>query len=300
MQFIFAKHASRESEVTAPNSSKASNKKTARMRKPPSRLPLIILFTVIVIGGVVYSGYRKRPVFQVTFDYKVVNQFPHDPLAFSQGLVVDQGVMYESTGRVGQSSIRIVDMQTGTVKKSVALKPEDFGEGITILGNKLYQLTWRNGRVYIYDKELNLLEEKKLRGDGWGLTTDGRELIMSNGSSVISFLDPNTLETTRTIEVKRDGFRQDDINELEFVDGNILANVFHEDVILQIDPASGLVKGVIDLSGLFPPQERPEYEAVLNGIAFDSTNRKIYVTGKLWPKIFEIEVFPRGPAQPER
>ncbi len=222
---------------------------------------------------------------------KVINIFPHDPDAFTQGLIYHEGYLYESTGLNGKSTLRKVDIKTGKIIKIIKLAHEYFGEGITILGNNIYQLTWLNKTGFVYE----LVEFKKVgtfsyQGEGWGITTDGQYLFMSDGSPVISCIDPMTFAVVRKIIV-HDGQQQiGNLNELEFIKGEIWANIFHEDIIVRISPVTGKILGWIDLSqlhSLIPKQNRID---VLNGIAYDHNRDRIFVTGKLWPKIFEIKV----------
>jgi glutamine cyclotransferase len=222
---------------------------------------------------------------------KVINIFPHDSDAFTQGLVYNQGYLYESTGRYGKSTLRKVDIKTGKIIKIINLAQEYFGEGITILGKNIYQLTWRNKTGFVY----NLEEFKKIKtfsyeGEGWGITTDGQYLFMSDGSAVISCIDPVTFAVVRKIIVHEGQKQIGNLNELEFIKGEIWANIFQKDLIVRISPATGKVLGWIDLSllySLIPEHNRID---VLNGIAYDHNRNRIFVTGKLWPKIFEIKV----------
>ncbi len=224
-------------------------------------------------------------------DIKVINIFPHDPDAFTQGLVYHQGYLYESTGRYGKSSLRKVEIKTGKIIKIIKLAPEYFGEGITILGNKIYQLSWQNKTGFVYDLE----EFKKVKTflyerEGWGIATDGQYLFMSDGTSVISCIDPVTFGVVRKVVV-HDGQRQiGDLNELEFIKGEIWANIFQKDLIVRISPATGKILGWIDLSFLYSLIPQHGNIDVLNGIAYDESKNRIFVTGKLWPRIFEIKV----------
>ena len=221
----------------------------------------------------------------------VVNAWPHDYTAFTEGLTFCNGILLEGTGLVGQSSLRKVDLQTGQVIKQVNLSPQIFGEGVTVLDNKIYELTWQQhvGFVYDYDrlsKETNFF----YANEGWGLTTDGQSLVMSDGTSLIRFLDPKTFAVTRTITVSSHGRAVKCLNELEYVDGKIFANIWPTDYIARIDPATGEVLGLIDLSGLLSAQDRTVNTDVLNGIAYDPAGQRLFVTGKRWPKIFEVQL----------
>jgi len=222
---------------------------------------------------------------------KVINIFPHDPEAFTQGLVYHQGYLYESTGLQGKSTLRKVDLKTGKIIKIIKLAQEYFGEGVTILGKNIYQLTWLNKTGFVYDLE----EFKKIRTfsyerEGWGITTDGQYLFMSDGSPVISRVDPMTFAVVRKIIV-HDGQQQiGNLNELEFIKGEIWANIFQKDLIVRISPVTGKVLGWIDLSLLHSLIPKHGNVDVLNGIAYDYNRDRIFVTGKLWPNIFEIKI----------
>lgn len=223
--------------------------------------------------------------------FQVVNVFPHDPQAFCQGLVYDNGQLYEGTGENGTSSLRLVELDTGRVLKHVPLDRRFFGEGITLLGDSIYQLTWKSRRAFVFDREtLAYQRTLQYRGEGWGLTHDGTHLIMSDGSSTLRFLDPATFKEVRKVFV-RDGRRRiSNLNELEFVKGEIYANIWHSDRIARIAPDDGRILGWIDLSTLWPQRVRPGREHVLNGIAYDEQGDRLFVTGKNWPKLYEIRV----------
>jgi glutaminyl-peptide cyclotransferase len=225
------------------------------------------------------------------YGYEVVNTYPHDARAFTQGLIYDDGAFIESTGLEGQSTLRRVELQTGRVLQRVDVPRYFFAEGMTLFGGKIYQLTWKGAKGFIYDpKTFQKTGEFPYAGEGWGLTHDADSLILSDGTNQIRFLDPNTYQVRRTINVM-DGNRPIlEINELEYVRGEIYANIWHEDRIARVDPSSGRVVGWIDLSGLLKPGEAGDEEAVLNGIAYDEAGDRLFVTGKLWPKIFEIKL----------
>jgi glutamine cyclotransferase len=225
------------------------------------------------------------------YGYELVNAWPHDRAAFTQGLVLHDGKFLESTGQYGQSSLRRVEMETGRVLQKVDVAPQYFAEGMTLLGGKIYQLTWENQLGFIYDPAtFERTGTFRYDGQGWGLTSDGRSLILSDGTSQLRFIDPETFAVRRTVNVTDRGRPVRDLNELEYVKGEIFANVWHMDRIARIDPETGRVTGWIDLSGLLPPAERGGSEAVLNGIAYDADADRLFVTGKLWPKLFEIRV----------
>ncbi len=224
---------------------------------------------------------------------KVLAIFPHDASAFTQGLVVEGNTLYEGTGHYGMSQLRRVDLTTGKADKRMQLDRKYFGEGITVLGDKIYQLTWMERVCFVYDKAtLNSLGSLRYpdQFEGWGLTNDGKHLYLSDGTSTIRVLDPETFQQVRRIRVKQGRRALEKLNELEFVNGEIYANVWYEDRIARIDPDSGEVLGWIDCSNVFPANQRPNREHVLNGIAHDATSGKLYVTGKNWPQLYEIEI----------
>lgn len=241
----------------------------------------------LAVAGWAQLGARRTP--QIA-GFKVVAAYPHDPNAFTQGLAIEAGRLYEGTGQYGASTLRRVDLATGRVEKGRALAAQYFGEGIAILDGLVYQLTWQNGVVFVYDLETFELERTmRYTGEGWGLTHDGRQLIMSDGSATIRFRDPATFAVTREIEVRAEGVPVMRLNELEYIDGEIWANIWYEDRIVRIDPDDGNVLGFIDLATLYPQSARGS-EAVLNGIAYDAAARRLFVTGKNWPQLYEIEV----------
>jgi len=226
-----------------------------------------------------------------TYQVEVVNKYPHDRRAFSQGLVVEGDTLIEGTGQEGESTLREVDLKTGKIKRIVRLAPSVFGEGVTVLNGKIYQLTWKHGLAYVYDRKTMKYEKAlKYKGEGWGLTHDGQSLIMSNGSEYLYFLDPKDLTVLRRLKVRNGRRALDEINELEYINGEIFANVWHDDFIYAIDPKSGKVKYKLDLRLLKPAAVRWEHESVLNGIAWEPKTKKLYVTGKDWPVLYEIKI----------
>jgi glutamine cyclotransferase len=230
--------------------------------------------------------------------YAVTRVYPHDPRAFTQGIEYRDGVLYEGTGLNGQSTLRKVELATGRVLQQVAVPPEYFGEGITTWGQTILQLTWQSQIGFVYDRTtFKQLRTFKYTGEGWGLTHDTDALIMSDGSASLRFLDPKTLIETRRLLVSDAGIVIRDLNELEWVDGEIYANVWQTNFIARIEPASGHVLGWIDLTGLLPREDQQRGADVLNGIAYDTAGRRLFVTGKLWPKVFEIRLQP-GPRRP--
>ena len=229
-----------------------------------------------------------------TFGYEVVHVFPHDPNAFTQGLVFHEGNLLESTGRDGRSSLRRVELDTGKVLQRVDVPLPYFAEGITLLNGKLYQLTWQHHVGFIYDAlTFEKTGEFNYSGEGWGLANDGQSLILSDGTNRIRFLDPETFQVTRTIAVLDGRTAVEEINELEYIQGEIYANIWHADQIARLDPKTGRVVGWINLAGLLSRGEVQDEEAVLNGIAYDQASGRLFVTGKLWPKVFEIRLLPK-------
>ena len=230
---------------------------------------------------------RNTPI----YGYRVVATYPHDPGAFTQGLVFQEGALYEGTGLRGQSTLRKVDLETGTVLQLLALPDAYFGEGITTFEERIYQLTWQSNIGFIYDKEnFERLGTFGYPTEGWGLTHDGERLIMSDGTAKVHFLDPETLEETAQIEVYDEQGPVTRLNELEYVGGEIYANVWQTDWIVRIDPENGRVLGWIDLKGLLSPEDHEQPVDVLNGIAYDAEDDRLFVTGKWWPKLFELEL----------
>ena len=224
-------------------------------------------------------------------DIEVVNTFDHQRDAYTQGLQFVDGVMWEGTGEYGSSRLQYTDMATGKSTVVATLPKEQFGEGITLLGDRIYQLTWQNGVMHIYDrKNFNRLQTKRYKGEGWGLTTDGQWLYMSDGTPDIRVLDPQTLEVKRRIGVICNGESLPYLNELEWIDGKIWANVYTLNQIVIINPESGVVEKIVNLEGLLPESEYTATTDVLNGIAYDKDNNRIFVTGKNWSKMFEIRL----------
>lgn len=226
--------------------------------------------------------------------YRIVHTYPHDPRAYTQGLLYTDGHLYESTGLNGRSSLRMDDLETGRVLQIAPVPEKYFAEGLASWGSTLIQLTWQSHIAFVYDRfSFRLLRTFHYDGEGWGLTQDGRNLIMSDGTATLRFFDPRIFHEVRRIVVKDHGEPVTQLNELEYVRGQIYANVWHSDRIARISPATGRVLGWIDLTGLLQPGEVTDPEAVLNGIAYDSAHNRLFVTGKLWPKLFEIQVVPQ-------
>jgi glutamine cyclotransferase len=225
--------------------------------------------------------------------YRIVHTYPHDQQAFTQGLIFVDGHLYESTGIEGKSSLREEDLETGRILQFHDVPSRYFAEGLTVWGSTLIQLTWQSHMALVYDRaSFRFLRSFQYDGEGWGLTHDSKSLILSDGTATLRFYDPATFHETKSITVTDHGKPADQLNELEFIHGQIYANVWHSDRIARISPATGAVLGWIDLGGLLPASQHSSAEAVLNGIAYDSAHDRLFVTGKLWPKIFEIQVVP--------
>lgn len=237
----------------------------------------------------------------ITVDgYEIVKTYKHDEKAFTQGLVFANGFFYESDGEYGESNLRKVEVETGKVLQKQDVAEEYFAEGMTILNDKIYQITWQEKTAFQYDMNLKLIKEFRYQGEGWGLTNDGTNLIMSDGTHVIKFINPDTFETIRTIVVKDEkGSPIYKLNELEYVKGEIWANIWHSEsinkpnYIARINPADGKLLGWIDLQGISPEDTARDSENTLNGIAYDAAGDRIFVTGKQWKKLFEIKLKPK-------
>ena len=232
------------------------------------------------------------------YNYKVVNTYPHNQSAFTEGLVFEDGVLYEGTGLRGYSNLRRVKLETGEILQICELPPQFFGEGVTVYGNKIIQLTWQSHIGFVYDKySFKLLQEFNYPDEGWGITHDGKHLIMSDGTATLHFLDPETFKEISQIEVSANDIPVTRINELEYIQGEIYANIWQTARIARIDPLTGQVIGWIDLKGILSPEDDSETVDVLNGIAYDLKNSRLFVTGKFWPKLFEIELIGQGTAE---
>lgn len=256
---------------------------------------VFVLLSLIVAGSGMATAQEATPGSTLpVWGYEVVAEYPHDPDAFTQGLDFEDGQFIEGTGLEGRSSLRRVEIGSGVVLQQVDLPDDQFGEGVTALGDRIYQITWLTGTCYVYDRETFTLEETfRYETEGWGLTTDGSLLVMSDGSDRIVYRDPETFDEVRHIDVRAGGAPVTYLNELEWVNGELWANVWQTDRIARIDPNTGEVTGWIDLAGLLPEAVDLESVDVLNGIAYDAETGRIFVTGKLWPMIFEIELVPR-------
>lgn len=247
---------------------------------------------VLLVSSVVFVT-AATPITPTLADtYQIVQTYPHDSQAFTQGLIYLDGYLYESTGLEGRSSLRKVDLSTGQVLQKYDLPAEYFAEGLTDWGTNLIQLTWKSHIGFIYSRySFALLRTFKYEGEGWGLTHDNTHLIMSDGTAYLRFLDPQSFHVTRRIHVvDESGHAVDNLNELEYIGGEIYANIWHKDEIVRISPETGKIIGRINLGGIIDKRTLGEGDAVLNGIAYDAVNRRLFVTGKLWPKLFEIRV----------
>jgi glutamine cyclotransferase len=225
------------------------------------------------------------------YTYEIIASYPHDPKAYTQGLVFQDGVLYESTGQYDQSTLRKVELKKGKVKKKIDVPGQYFAEGMTILNGRIYQLTWLQHKGFVYDlKDFKLKGEFAYDGEGWGLTTDGHSLIMSDGTNQLRFIDPETFKVTKTVAVLDNNQPLRDLNELEYIRGEIYANIWKQDKIVRLDPQTGRILAWIDMEGLRPQETLENSENVLNGIAYDKEHDRLYVTGKRWPTLFEIRL----------
>ncbi len=225
------------------------------------------------------------------YRFQVVQVYPHDRQAFTQGLEFRDGFLYEGTGLKGRSTLRKEDLESGKVLQEIELAPQFFGEGITVLDSRITQLTWQSHVGYVYDQSsFRMLKNFSYQGEGWGLTNDGKQIYMSDGTAQIRCLDPETLHELRRFTVRDGGEEINELNELEWVRGEIYANIWGTDRIARISPSDGRVVGWIDLAGLLPEKDRTSETDVLNGIAYDAAADRLFVTGKLWPKLFQIKL----------
>ncbi len=271
------------------------------LRRRTASLILLIFLTLLVTVALKAPATNAQVASDssgsssiAVFGYKIVKTYPHDTSAFTQGLVYDDGVLYEGTGEYGQSSLRQVDLDTGQVLKQTSLAGSLFGEGISVWKDQLIQLTWKSGIGFVYNKEnFTKIEDFKYQTEGWGITSDERNLIMSDGTETLHFLDPETFDEKSQIKVEAEGEPVKGLNELEYVKGEIYANVWPTTWIVIISPETGKVKGAINLQGILQKgdsQQDGKKADVANGIAYDPKGDRLFVTGKLWPKIFQIEL----------
>lgn len=257
-----------------------------------NRRMLVGLACFLTIGSLLCSAPAISA--QTVEGYRVLHQYPHDSQAFTQGLVYLDGHLYESTGLNGQSTLREDDLESGRVVREVNVPSQYFAEGLTNWGSTLIQLTWKAHVAFVYDRAtFRLLKTFHCPWEGWGLTQDGKHLILSDGSDTLYFLDPQTFREVRSIRVTANGRPVEQLNELEYIHGEIYANVWMTDKVARISPRTGKVLGWINLSGLLPSIEVRSRDAVLNGIAYDAAHNRLFVTGKLWPRLYQIQVVPK-------
>ncbi|MGM0633107.1 MAG: glutaminyl-peptide cyclotransferase [Pseudomonadota bacterium] len=255
------------------------------------RLAAMAVVLLLSLSGWFPASVLATPT---EYGYQVVERFPHRSTAFTQGLLIHDGVLYEGTGRYGRSGVARLDLEEGRLLDHRSLPRQYFGEGIAIFDNRLYQLTWKSGLVFVYDADTLEPETSHYHpGEGWGLTHDGESLILSDGSDMLQFIRPDDFSVIRRIPVTLDGQPVHRLNELEYIDGEVWANVWMSDYIVRIDPDSGEVVGLVDLSGLSEQTSTEGSDSVLNGIAWDPDEERLFVTGKLWGHLFEIELLGR-------
>ncbi len=252
---------------------------------------MLRLRIICLLGAAAFAAFAQTP----EYGYQVVHAYPHDPNAFTQGLEFRAGFLYEGTGLNGRSSLRKVKLETGQVLQKIDIDARYFGEGITVLNQQIIELTWQSETGFVYEQpSFRGLRTFNYPGEGWGLANDGQNIYMSDGSPQIRIWDPATLQEKRRILVRDHGKPVLNLNELEFVRGEIYANVWQTDRIARISPADGRVLGWIDLTGILSAADRTEPVDVLNGIAYDVLGNRLFVTGKLWPKLFEIKLVPKS------
>ncbi len=278
--------------VESMRSTRCPRAATSRRFRSRCNLPrpfLVLFFISLLLAASAFGADRAVP----TERYRIVHVYPHDPTAFTQGLVFVDGMMYESTGLQGQSSLRMVDLASGHVLQQHDLPAKYFGEGLTDWQSNLIQLTWQSHLGFVYDRfSFRILRTFTYPWEGWGLTHDSHRLILSDGTSVLHLLDPSTFKPAGEIHVTADGKPVLNLNELEYIHGEIYANIWETNRIARISPTTGKVIEWIDLSGLRPPSVLQNDNAVLNGIAYDNQHDRLYVTGKLWPNLYEIKLIP--------
>ncbi|MBX3565729.1 MAG: glutaminyl-peptide cyclotransferase [Sphingomonas sp.] len=251
-------------------------------------LPALILLPLAGCGGGEQGPPKVQPV-------EVVQTFNHDSQAFTEGLFFQDGALFESTGEEGTSGFRKVTPETGEIVQQVQLPSQYFGEGIVGWKDRIYQLTWKDQKGFIYNaKDFTPAGEFAYKGEGWGLTHNGKSVIMSDGTATLRFLDPDTLAQQSTLAVTANGCPVKQLNELEWIDGEIWANIWQTDLIARIDPGSGKVKGFVDVTALGPPT--PDTDEVPNGIAYDAASKRIFVTGKMWPQLYQVKLSDAPPA----
>jgi glutaminyl-peptide cyclotransferase len=245
----------------------------------------------LAMAGVLFASAAAAPV----MGYKIVARYPHSTQSYTEGFLYLDGLFYEGTGIEGQSALLAIEPKTGKALQKREMAPEYFGEGIVDWGPNIYQWTWKSEICFVYDRfSLRPVKQFRYTGEGWGMTRTAKELITSDGSATLRFRDPETFKETHHIVVKDGAKVIDNLNELEFIKGEIYANVWHENMIARINPRDGHVISWIDLTGLLPDDQMVNAESVLNGIAYDARGNRLFVTGKQWPTVFEIKVLPRA------
>jgi len=257
------------------------------------KIGVVIVMLMIVLPAILLVSMNNKPAYSTAlhYTYSVVNVYPHDTSAFTEGLVFDGGFLYESTGLYGNSTLRRVDLETGGVLQLLNLQPQYFGEGIAVVGDKIVQLTWQSHKGFVYGKAgFGLLQEFEYPTEGWGLTYDGKRLIMSDGTANLYFLDPVTFQRVGQVTVHDTG-PVTGLNELEYINGTVYSNVWREEKIAVINPQNGQVTAWIGLTGIQDLKDQDPND-VLNGIAYDASGDRLFVTGKMWPHIFEIKLIP--------
>ena len=254
---------------------------------------ILVAITMITIGLTIFILLQTPPAdnqTQLPYTYEVIHIYPHDPTAFTEGLIFQDGMLYEGTGLYGESRLQKTTLETGNITQSYAMGVGYFGEGITIIENRIIQLTWLENTGFVYDRDtFQLLSNFSFIGEGWGITTDGQKLIMSNGSATLTFLDPHTFQAIGTIDVRNASVPVPLLNELEYINGDIYANVYGQKQIAIINIQTGQVEGWVDLNGLTDPSDS-DPNNVLNGIAYDPNEDRLFITGKRWTQLFEIEL----------
>jgi len=250
-----------------------------------NKINLLAVILILVLTAVPHLQAEEIK----KLNYQILENYNHDPDAFTQGMEIYNNCLYEGTGLYGRSSLRKVDLQSGQVLKKINLDKKYFGEGITIFNDKIYQLSWKENTAFVYDLQFNLIKTFSYQGEGWGLANDGQHLIMSNGSEYISFRDPKTFKSIKRIEVKNGNQKIKNLNELEYHTGFIYANIWQTDYIVKINAESGKAAAYLDLKGILKTDYTGEID-VLNGIAYDPENNSLLITGKLWPKIYRIQI----------
>ncbi len=249
----------------------------------------VLLIAVASIAVAFFITNSPQQQIPINYNYEIIEAYPHDQAAFTQGLVFVDGFLFEGTGLYTQSTLRKVELETGKVLKNISLADQYFGEGITIMNNKIIQLTWRSNKGFVYEKDsFELISEFTYQTEGWGITNDGSQLIMSDGTSTLFFLDPETFNIIKQVQVI-DQELVSKLNELEYIQGQIWANIWQQDKIAIINPQTGKVEAWVDLIGI-NEEDRQDPNKVLNGIAYDSERDRIFVTGKKWSKLFQIEI----------